>query len=47
MQKGATLDSFAAWKAHQSISALGDLFDATEEKNTDESLPILGAVAWG
>jgi hypothetical protein len=40
--RGVSLESFAAWKARQSLSALGALFDATEEKNTDEVLDILG-----
>ena len=45
--KGVTLESFAAWKAAQTITSLGDLFDETEEKNTDDILPILDAVKWG
>jgi len=45
-RKGVTLESFAAWKAAQSITAIGDLFDATEEKDTDEVLKILETVDW-
>ena len=44
--KGVTLESFAAWKAAQSITAIGDLFDATEEKDTDAVLKILETVNW-
>ncbi len=44
--KGVTLESLNAWKAQQTNADLGALFDATEEKNTDEVLPILDAVAW-
>lgn len=33
-EKGVTLESFKEWKAAQSITALGNLFDETEEKNT-------------
>lgn len=43
---GITLDRFKAWKSRQSIAELGALFDATEEKDTDEILPILDAVGW-
>lgn len=42
--RGVTLESFAVWKNSQSISALGALFDATEEKNTDDVLPILDGI---
>ena len=45
-EKGVTLDSFKDWKSAQSISALGDLFDETEEKNTDEVIQILDKVSW-
>ena len=45
-ERGLTLESFAEWKAAQSITELGDLFDATEEKDTDEVLGILEAVSW-
>ncbi len=44
-QKGVTLASLGAWKARQAIADLGALFDATEEQETDEVLPILDAVA--
>lgn len=42
--KGVTLDSFKEWKSRQSIAQLGDLFDATEEKNTDEVFQALETV---
>jgi hypothetical protein len=42
--RGVTLESFAEWKTKQSISALGELFDATEEKDTDGVLLILDEV---
>ncbi|MDF7806107.1 hypothetical protein P4E94_01575 [Pontiellaceae bacterium B12219] len=44
--KGLTLDSFNAWKERQSIARLGQLFDETEEKNTDEVLLILEKTDW-
>lgn len=44
--RGITLDQLKAWKTRQSIADLGTIFDATEEKNTDEILPILDAVSW-
>ncbi len=43
---GITLDRIKAWKARQSLADLGALFDATEEKDTDEVFPILASVAW-
>ncbi len=43
-EQGMTLDSFKLWKSGQSISQLGDLFDSTEEKNTDEALSLLGNI---
>ncbi|VGO22941.1 hypothetical protein [Pontiella sulfatireligans] len=42
--RGATLESFNRWKATQSVSELGGLFDATEEKNTADIVPILDGV---
>ncbi|MBI9020755.1 MAG: hypothetical protein JEZ10_05820 [Verrucomicrobia bacterium] len=39
--RGVTLDRFRDWKSKQSISVLGELFDATEEKNTDEVFQTL------
>lgn len=44
--KGITLDSFRHWKANQRISQLGNLFDETEEKNTDEVIRILEKISW-
>lgn len=41
-----TLERFTEWKMRQPIADIGALFDATEEKNTDEIFPILDAVAW-
>ncbi len=41
VDRGITRESFGAWKAGQSVSRLGELFDATEEKDTSEVLPIL------
>ena len=35
-EQGTTLESFIRWKKSQSVEALGNLFDETEEKNTDE-----------
>ncbi|MCF7848032.1 MAG: hypothetical protein K9M45_04215, partial [Kiritimatiellales bacterium] len=42
--RGVTLDSFRDWKSKQSLSFLGELFDATEEKNTDEIFQTLEKV---
>jgi hypothetical protein len=44
--KGVTLEALKGWKAQQTNAGLGALFDATEEKNTDEIFPILDAAAW-
>jgi len=44
--RGLDLDAFAAWKAQQSVTDLGNLFDATEEKNTDDILETLDGVAF-
>lgn len=41
VERGVTLESFVRWKESQSIEALGNLFDETEEKNTDEVLQLL------
>ena len=41
-----SLERFKEWKARQSVADLADLFDATEEKNTDEVLPVLDTVTW-
>jgi len=43
---GISLEHFKEWKGRQSIADLGALFDATEEKDTDDILPILDGVAW-
>ena len=44
--RGITLEQFKVWKTRQSIAELGAIFDTTEEKNTDEIIPVLDAVAW-
>jgi len=44
--RGVTLDHFRDWKSRQSIPVLGELFAATEEKNTDEVFQILEKVDW-
>jgi len=44
--KGVTIESFKKWKAGQSLSAIGELFDATEEKDTGEVLAILEGVSF-
>ena len=44
MGRGVTLESFAAWKATQSVSVIGALFDSTEEKNTDDIFIVLDSV---
>ncbi len=40
-ERGVTLQSFSQWRTNQSITTLGNLFDETEEKNTDEIFQIL------
>lgn len=45
-RQGLTLETFKAWKAAQSITAIGDLFDETEEKNTEEIFPTLEKIDW-
>ncbi|HKL21347.1 MAG TPA: hypothetical protein VJ904_06045, partial [Tichowtungia sp.] len=42
--RGATLSSFAQWRAKQSLATLGALFDETEEKNTGEILQALDVI---
>lgn len=44
--RGVSLESFASWKAGQSVSALGAWFDATEEKNTDDVFQTLDEINW-
>jgi nucleoside diphosphate kinase len=44
--RGISLEHFKAWRSRQSIADLGAIFDATEELNTDQALPILDAIAW-
>jgi hypothetical protein len=39
--RGFSRSSFAEWKAAQSVSDIGQLFDATEGKDTADVLPIL------
>jgi hypothetical protein len=39
-------ERLAQWKSRQTNAGLGELFDETEEKNTDEILPILDSVTW-
>ncbi len=40
-ERGATLQSFSCWRMSQSLETLGNLFDETEEKNTDEIFQTL------
>lgn len=42
--RGVTLDTFSEWKENQSVTALGELFDATEEKNTADIISDLDGV---
>ncbi len=42
--RGVSLESFKSWKAGQSISQLGELFDETEEKGTAEVLARLDQI---
>ena len=43
LARGVDLEHFKAWKSGQSIVQLGDLFDATEEKDTPDALTLLEA----
>jgi hypothetical protein len=43
-ERSINLDQFKQWKLNQTISQLGDIFDATEEKNTSEILNDLAAI---
>jgi hypothetical protein len=45
--RNVTLDAFLAWKDGLDISELGDLFDSTEEKNTDDALEVLDGIRFG
>jgi hypothetical protein len=42
--RGVSLEQFNEWKSNQSIAELGELFDATEEKNTAETFKILDTI---
>ena len=44
IERGITLDRFRQWKSGRSIAQLGEVFDATEEKNTAEVLSLLDDV---
>ena len=44
-ERGITLESFTRWRTSQSLATLGDLFDETEEKNTDEVFHSLEKLA--
>jgi nucleoside diphosphate kinase len=45
-EKGVTLDAFRDWKSRETTSQLGQLFDETEEKNTDEIFQTLEKIQW-
>ncbi|NLX25814.1 MAG: hypothetical protein GXY61_07625 [Lentisphaerae bacterium] len=45
-ERGMSLERFRAWKESCSNTALGKIFDATEEKDTAAVLPLLDAVDW-
>lgn len=42
--RGVTLEKFKYWKANQTLSQLGELFDATEERDTFETFSILDKI---
>jgi len=42
--RNVSIGDFKAWKDDLGISELGDLFDRTEEKNTDDALAVLDTV---
>ena len=43
-ERGITIENFKYWKSNQTISQLGELFDATEEKDTFEIFSILNKI---
>jgi len=45
--RGIDLETFKRWKSGQSIAQLGELFDATEEKDTAEVLDLLSGIQIG
>ena len=44
LERGITLDQFRTWKSGLTIAELGNLFDATEEKDTEEAVAYLAEV---
>ena len=44
MCRGVSAVTFRAWSARKPIVELAALFDLTEEKNSDEILPILDVI---
>ncbi len=43
---GVTLERLKQWRSQQPIADLANLFDATEEKDSDAIFPILERIAW-
>jgi len=43
-ERDISREDFESWKLSQSVSQLGELFDATEEKNTGDVISLLDAV---
>lgn len=44
LERGITLEMFRDWKSSRSISQLGEVFDATEEKDTAAVIGLLGDI---
>jgi hypothetical protein len=44
LERGVTLDMFRQWKTSRSISQLGEIFDATEEKDTASILDVIAEI---
>lgn len=44
LERGVGLETFRNWKSNQPIAQLGELFDATEEKDTAEVLDLLAEI---
>lgn len=44
LERGIDLETFKRWKSGLSISQLGELFDATEERDTAEALGLLAGI---
>ena len=46
LERGISQEQFLAWKSGCSVKQLGEIFDATEEKNTGEALAQLDTISF-